>query len=290
LTAAPHTTDAGASVAIPPTAPAAPNEDAHGPPLAAPVTGLRWWREVLLIACFYAAYTVIRDLRGTRPVSAAVAFANARHVIAIERALGVFHESEIQHWFLPHRAIVEILDVWYGSAHFIVTGAVILILFFAQPSRYRRWRNTLGGVTLLALIGFAWFPLMPPRLLPAHYGFTDTLQTIGGLWSFNSGPMPHLTDQFAAMPSLHFAWALWSGLAIAGGVKRPWVKALALLYPTVTLVCVIVTANHFFVDTAAGAAIVVVAYGLARTTERAAPKLRACRRAADVGVPTGPGR
>lgn len=223
-----------------------------------------WWKEVVLIAIFYAVYSAIRDVRGTRPVSAAQAFANAKRVIGLERSLQLFHEAQIQHLFLGDTAVVRALDDWYGSTHFVVTAVVLCVLFFAHPGSYRRWRNTLAVATGAALIGFAWFPLMPPRLLPARFGFTDTLQVVGGLWNFDSGPMAHLSDQYAAMPSLHFGWALWCGLALFSVARRRWAQALALAYPAVTLVCVIVTANHYFTDTAAGAAIVGVGYLVAR--------------------------
>ncbi len=224
----------------------------------------RWWKEILLIGAFYCLYTIIRDVRGTRPVSVAQAFHNAERVIGLERSLGVFHEAQIQHWLLGHRLIIEFLDDWYGSTHFVVTAATLVVLFFVFPSRYRRWRNTLAAITGLALIGFAWFPLMPPRLLPPSYGFTDTLRVVGGLWNFSSGPMTHLSNQFAAMPSLHFAWALWCGICLFAAFRPWWAKVLALCYPVVTLACVIVTANHYFTDTAAGAITVLAGYGLAR--------------------------
>lgn len=228
----------------------------------------RWWREIVLIAAFYALYTAIRDLRGTRPVSVAQAFHNARRVIALERHLGVFHEAQIQHWALTDHLLIRLLDDWYGSTHFLVTAGVLVLLFFSHPASYRRWRNTLAVATGLALIGFAFFPLMPPRLLPPGYGFTDTLRIVGGLWNFNSGPMAHLSNQYAAMPSLHFAWALWCGTALWSLARRAWARVLALLYPAVTLACIIITANHYFTDTAAGAGIVGVGYLCSRAWER----------------------
>jgi membrane-associated phospholipid phosphatase len=225
-----------------------------------------------VIAVFYGVYTAIRDLRGTRPVSVAQAFHNAQRVIGLERTLGVFHEAQVQHWLLGDRFAIEILNDWYASTHFVVTAAVLVTLYLVHPVRYRRWRNALAAATALALIGFAWFPLMPPRLLPAGYGFTDTLRVVGGLWNFNSGPMTHLSDDYAAMPSLHFAWALWCGLALFAMSRRWWLRVLALCYPAVTLVCVIVTANHYFTDTAAGALIVAVGYGAGRAVGAARPR------------------
>lgn len=224
--------------------------------------------QILLIAAFYGAYTVVRDLRGTRPVSATLARHDAQRIIGFERMLGVFREAQIQNAFLGNRTAVSLLDDWYGSAHFAVTAAVLALLFFIHQHRYRRWRNTLAVATALALLGFALFPVMPPRLLPPEFGFTDTLQTVGGLWNFDSGPMPHLSDQFAAMPSLHFAWALWCGTALYAVSRRWWTRGLAVSYPAITLLCVIVTANHYFADVAAGAVIVVAGYGTALAAER----------------------
>ncbi|MGC8512117.1 MAG: phosphatase PAP2 family protein [Acidimicrobiales bacterium] len=222
---------------------------------------LVWWHEVAIVAAFYFVYTAIRDINGTKPVSAATALANAKIVISFERHLGVFVEQHIQHFFLQSHFAVEVLDVWYGTTHFLVTGALLLILFYKFPDRYRVWRDTLAILTALALIGFAVFPEMPPRLFPASYGFVDTLRVIGGLWNFNSGPMNDVSNQYAAMPSLHFAWALWCGLALAAMLKRRWTRFLAYCYPAVTFVCVIVTANHLFADVVAGGAITALGYG-----------------------------
>jgi membrane-associated phospholipid phosphatase len=95
----------------------------------------------------------------------------------------------------------------------------------------------------------------------------DTLRVVGGLWNFNSGPMNDLSNQYAAMPSLHFAWALWCGLALAAMLRTRRARFLAYGYPAVTLVCVIVTANHLFSDVAAGAVITVIGYAGASTLE-----------------------
>ena len=240
------------------------------------LTGRRFWQEVLLIVSFYAVYSAIRDVRGSRPVSINEAFHNARRVIGFERTLGLFHEAQIQHAFLGHRFLIRLLDDWYGSTHFVVTAAVLGVLFFAYPQRYRLWRDTLAAATGLALIGFAFFPLMPPRLLPAHYGFTDTLQVVGGLWNFNSGPINHLSDQYAAMPSLHFAWALWAGLAISSVARPLWQRVLAWCYPAVTVLCVLVTANHYLSDTAAGAGIVALGYLAATGIDKRRRVKRCC--------------
>lgn len=228
----------------------------------------RWWREILIIAVFYAVYSAIRDVRGSRPVSVAQAFHNAKRVIGFERTLGVFHEAQLQHALLHDRLLIQLLDDWYGSTHFIVTAGALALMFLAFPDRYRLWRDTLAVATGLALIGFAFFPLMPPRLLPAGYGFTDTLRVVGGLWNFDSGPISHLSDQYAAMPSLHFGWALWCGMALSSVARRLWLRILSWCYPAVTLLCVLVTANHYLSDTVAGALIVIIGYRVASVVDR----------------------
>jgi hypothetical protein len=134
----------------------------------------------------------------------------------------------------------------------------LILLFRRFPTRYARWRNTLAVTTALALIGFASYPLMPPRLLPPAYGFVDTLRVFGGLWSFQSGPVAHVSNQYAAMPSLHFAWSMWSALVLAPMLRRPWSKAVVALYPVATLFAIVVTANHYVLDAAGGALVLAV--------------------------------
>ena len=223
-----------------------------------------WWREVLIIAAFYGLYSLIRDLRGERPVSAARAFTNAKRLIHVERVVGLFHEANVQHFFLHFRWLIEICDDYYGTLHFIAAIGTLLILFFCFPSRYRVWRNTLAITTGLALFGFYFFPLMPPRLLPPGYHFVDTLKVIGGVWNFQSGPASDLSDQYAAMPSLHTAWAFWCTAALVPLVKPWWGKALLVLYPLVTIFAIVVTANHYFGDVIAGLLDLAISYPVAK--------------------------
>jgi hypothetical protein len=201
-------------------------------------------------------------------VSAAQAFTNAKRVIGLERTLGIFHEATVQHWFLSYRWLIRLSDDYYGTMHFAITIVVLALLFFLYPGKYRLWRNTIAFATGLALIGFYFFPLMPPRLLPPQYHFVDTLQLIGGLWSFSSGPVGNVSNQYAAMPSLHVAWSLWCALVVASLVRPWWGKALAFAYPVFTLFVITVTANHYFSDAIAGVLLVAVSYPLARLVER----------------------
>src|ERR1700744_5206718 len=84
-----------------------------------PVQRSTWWREVLLLATFYVLYTLVRDVRGDRPVSVFQATTNAHRLIRVERALGLFHEASIQHWFLHYRELIRLCDDYYGTIPFV---------------------------------------------------------------------------------------------------------------------------------------------------------------------------
>ncbi|MGH9177878.1 MAG: phosphatase PAP2 family protein, partial [Acidimicrobiales bacterium] len=224
---------------------------------------LRWWREVLHILAFYSVYSFIRN-KGAATDSSVEAFRNARQVIRAERALGSFHEEAIQDAFLGSDWFIRFWNIFYGTAHFIVTVVALVYLFRRMSGRYPLWRNTLAFTTGMALVGFAFYPLMPPRLLPAGYGFVDTLKDVGGLWSFESGAVAKISNQYAAMPSLHFAWSSWCAFVLVPALRRPWQKAAMILYPFLTLFAIVVTANHYWLDAAGGAVTLAVGFVLGR--------------------------
>ena len=119
-----------------------------------------------------------------------------------------------------------------------------------MPERWRLVRNSFLVMTGLALVGFALYPLLPPRLLPESYGYFDTMAEIGGLWSFDSGAMQKVSNQYAAMPSLHFGWALWCFMVLYPVLRKRWQRVLIALYPLATLFGIVVTANHYVLDAA----------------------------------------
>ena len=246
---------------VAPAAPAAAWPAATGDDVAPP--RLRWWKEVATALVFYGVYSVVRNMQGSATVSAAHAFRNARQIISFERLLGLYHEETIQDAFLGSDFVMSAWNMFYGTLHFVVTIGALVYLFRRHPLRYARWRNALAATTALALIGFALYPLMPPRLLPSSYGFVDSLAVFGSPWSFDSAAMHKISNQYAAMPSLHFAWALWSGLALFLTLRRRWAKVLAALYPVVTLAAIVITANHFVIDAVAGALVLGVGWLIA---------------------------
>lgn len=221
----------------------------------------RWWLEILTILAFYGAYSLTRD---TNQGSTAAALANARRLIGWQRSMGIFHEEAIQGFALHSRPFIIAMNYVYGSLHFILTAGTIIYLFHRHSDDYRRWRNTLAITTALALVGFTLWPLMPPRLLPAGYGFVDTLQKYPTFWSFQSGAISKASNQYAAMPSLHFAWSLFCACALAPKLRRRIARWAIIGYPGLTLVAIVVTGNHYVLDALAGAAIFGIAYLMTR--------------------------
>jgi len=238
---------------------------------------LYWWVELLAVLAFYFVYSGIRNLNHA---NAAEAYRHAREIIDLQKALGIDIEESIQTWALGVRPLILAANYFYGSLHFIVTGGVMIYLFRRWTNDYPTWRNTLGCATAIALIGFALFPLMPPRLLPSHcdgqpalecideFSYEDTLAQDPAFWSFNSGAVSKISNQYAAMPSVHCAWALWCACALVPRLRRRWAKVLAGLYPVATVTTIVVTANHYLLDAVAGFAVFGMGYVLARAFTR----------------------
>jgi len=221
-----------------------------------------WWTQVVLIAAVYELYRLVRaQITG----AASAAFEHAGAEVHAERVLGLFREGWIQRHFLGHDTFLRFWNVWYGLAHFVVPGLVLLVLYAAAPGRYREWRNILGWVLVFGLVGFAVYPLAPPRLLPARYGIVDTVETVGGI-----GPVgaktetPKTGNPYAAMPSLHLGWSTWAAFAAFPVAGPPALSWLVFLYPAATLFAVVVTGNHYFLDAVGGWAALALAYAAER--------------------------
>jgi PAP2 superfamily len=227
---------------------------------------LYWWLEVGFVAAFYFVYSTIRNLNDADEIEA---FRHAREIIRLQLDLGIYHEQTIQAWALHVRPLIIWANYFYGSLHFVVSGGVMIYLYRKWTNDYPLWRNTLAVATAIALIGFAFYPLMPPRLLPHSYGFVDTLAKDPAIWSFNSGAVAKISNQYAAMPSVHCAWALWCACVLVPRLRHGWAKALAASYPVLTVTAIVITANHYVLDAAAGFVALGIGYVSARAFTRA---------------------
>jgi PAP2 superfamily len=210
--------------------------------------------ELALLAVLYVTYSVGR-LVGHAGLPAATAHAyDLLHVETLLHLNIERHANELVD-SVPLLALVG--SYWYALLHYVVTPAVLLWAYHARPLHYRRVRNALVLASGIALVGFTLIPMAPPRMLPG-YGDTLAMTAQHGWWGGDaSAPrgLGALTNQFAAMPSLHVGWALWCAWVVYTLADRRWVRLAAIAYPIGTTIVVVGTANHYVLDAVAGAAV-----------------------------------
>lgn len=219
--------------------------------------------ELLLIRVGYSAYQQVRlaATGGTNSGGRATAEHHGDQILAIERFLHIDIERWVNHAVFKVDFLRGFFDFYYESFHFFVPLGVLAVLYVRRPADYRWARSALGFATLFALVGFWLYPLAPPRLMPG-LGVIDTVHGVQDFSKPDYGTLTALTNQYAAMPSLHFGWSLWCGLVIAILAPKWWMKALGLLHPLFTFSAIVATGNHWILDAVGGGAVVAAGFGL----------------------------
>jgi hypothetical protein len=226
----------------------------------APKRGLhrpRAQAELALLALLFVAYSVGR-LLGHAGVPTATA--HARDLLHIEALLHLDVELRANQLMDSVPLVALIGSYWYALLHYVVTPAVLLWAYRARPFHYRRVRNALVIGSAIGLVGFTLIPMAPPRMLP---GYIDTLATTAqhGWWGGDaSAPrgLGAMTNQLAAMPSLHVGWALWCAWVVYTLTSNRWVRIAAVAYPIGTTLVVVGTANHYVLDAVAGVLVMMI--------------------------------
>ncbi len=213
----------------------------------------RWWhsrfgaslvRELALVIALLLVYKYGRHLVAEGHVHQALE--NAREVIGVERTLGVFSEARLQDLVDGNLTLIRFLNAYYLLAHALVTAVAFFWLYVRHWDVYRRFRNVMVVMTLTGLVVHVGFPLAPPRMFP-KFGFVDTAKLFGPAAYGNGSPYKGFANQFAAMPSLHFGWALVIAWAVLLATTSRW-RYLVLLHPFFTLAAIVLTANHYWID------------------------------------------
>ncbi|GGU17796.1 phosphatase PAP2 family protein [Streptomyces violascens] len=232
----------------------------------------RLWVELVFTALGYWAYTLTRN---AVPAHQDAALHRAHRVWDIESTLHLNIERAVNHAADSVGWLIVGMNYYYATLHFIVTIGVLCWLYFRHPNHYRAARTALYTATLLALAGFTFFALAPPRFLTGQ-GFIDTVVTHHTWGSWASGDVAALSNQYAAMPSVHIIWSAWSGAALFFLARRTWVKILGACYPLATFAVILSTANHFVADAIAGALTLALGFLVQRllTGRPAYPPLR----------------
>jgi hypothetical protein len=240
-------------------------------PVTAPArargAGLAWPRlpaaaELATIGAGYAAYSLVRlAIRAGRQA----AFAHAALLWQTEWRLHLTAEPYLNHLAAAHFVLAEAAGYYYGLLHFLVTPLVLAWLYLRRPAAFPRLRSALVLATAAANVVFWAWPAAPPRF--SVPGMTDILVTRDILGAAHPRGATSLVNLYAAMPSLHVAWAAWCALAVVTATRGRW-RHLAWLYPAATTLVVLASANHFLLDAAGGLAI--ASLGLLTTSRPAA--------------------
>jgi hypothetical protein len=224
-----------------------------------------------------AIYFLYDDVRERVAGSAHLALANARDLIRWEKALGLYQELRIQRAFIDWGPFLSFWNIYYGTIHFVMPVVALVLLWRRAPERYIVWRNILLLMLVIGLALFWVYPLMPPRLMTGR-GFVDTAAEF-----FNFGPQQRVVlvhgvptaastaafgNLFAAMPSFHAGWSMWSALAVLPVLRSRWAKALVVVDVVFTLFAIVVTANHWILDAVGGWAVLALSWALVTVYER----------------------
>ncbi|WP_258037896.1 MULTISPECIES: phosphatase PAP2 family protein [unclassified Streptomyces] len=220
-------------------------------------------RELFLVAGLFLVYKLGR-LAANGHVEEA--FHNAGHVWDLERVLHLPDEAAVQGLLLHSHTLVQAANTYYVTVHFPATLVFLVWLYLRRPRHYVWSRRVLAVLTGAALALHLLFPLAPPRMLPAA-DLVDTGRVYGPSVYGDTPADDSLANQFAAMPSLHFGWALAVAVGLVVATRSRW-RPLWLLHPLVTLFVIVGTANHYWLDAVVVTALICVAYAVLRPPAR----------------------
>jgi hypothetical protein len=227
----------------------------------------RWWIEALTIAWLCWVYDAITNLA---PLRLHAALAHARDVLSVEQSLHIDPEHALDRWLAGHHTLALVISDYYDNAHFVVTLGLLGWLWWRRADIYRPLRTVLVLVNVIAFAVFWLFPVAPPRLLP---GFVDVVASTHAIGSWHTGALASAANQYAAMPSLHIAWAVWCTVAAWRMWTQRWVRVVAVVYPFLTAFAVLATGNHYVLDLFGGLATIAASLAIVRLIGRRPARL-----------------
>ena len=236
------------------------------------------WGDLFRQLGFFALVDLAYDVvRGVADGKHEVAFAHGQQIIDLERSTHTFFEQDLQSVILPIRFLVDFANQIYMNSQFAITIAFLVWLYLFRNEFFYFVRNMFIASMVLALIGYALYPTAPPRLYP-QYGFVDTITDFSGV-NHDSALVKLFVNPYAAVPSMHIAFALMIGCTGLRVVRHWWSRAFWALWPLLVTWVVIVTANHYWLDVAAGALVAAISALIALQLARVRPQAWAFRTA-----------
>jgi membrane-associated phospholipid phosphatase len=209
-------------------------------------------RELLVIVLAALVYAAVRVLTEG---DSREAEANGRRILRLEHALHIQWESGLQSQVLAREWLSTLADWFYIWGFWPVLVAAAIFLYARHRDEYVLLRNAVFISGLIGFVFFALLPVAPPRL--ADSSVVDTIRE-HTTWYRTMQPIK-LTNQYAAMPSLHVGWSMLVGIAVARAIRHPAAYAFAVLMPTAMALAVVVTANHYIADVLVGSAVAATA-------------------------------
>lgn len=197
-------------------------------------------REFALVSGLYAVWRLARQLPFTHEAGA---IDRGRDIHRLQQHLHLPSEIRLQHFVVHHDALARLANAYYATLHVPALVAFLVWLWVRHRSAYPHWRNGLVYVTLGCLV-LRFVRVAPPRFIP-ELGFVDLSQRLG--FQVYGDPGTGISDQYAAMPSIHVAWAAVVGLGVLCVARSPWRWVVALHLP-VTILVVAATGHHWWLD------------------------------------------
>jgi membrane-associated phospholipid phosphatase len=213
-----------------------------------------FWRQLAIWFGFLLAYQVVRGIADRNPTRA---FENGLWVIDVEQHATGLVELSLQRLISSSEFLTAAVSWTYWNSEFTVVGLTLLWVYLRRNDHFYRFRNWILLANAIGLVGYVVAPTAPPRMFQA-LGFKDTLFEFGSL-NHGSGLVQLASNPYAAMPSLHAADAFIVGVSMALIVKRRWARALWIAWPAWVSFSVMATANHFWLDIAAGILVAIIA-------------------------------
>jgi membrane-associated phospholipid phosphatase len=213
---------------------------------------------VALLVCFYFG------VRGLTASSYDVALRHSEQIVALEKALGIYVEDDLQDMITGSDMLVNVANWVYMWGHWPVIIVTMIWLARWHSDVFVRLRDAMAISGALGMMIFVSWPLAPPRL--AELGMVDTVTERS--YSYRVLQPPAFVNQYAAMPSLHAGWDLLVGMAIFTAASTTLLRAVGVMMPVLMVISVVVTANHYILDVVAGVTLVLIGHAVALRLER----------------------
>jgi membrane-associated phospholipid phosphatase len=190
-----------------------------------------------------------------------IALLHSYRLLDLEWKHGLFVEQRLERFFLQFQPLMNAIDVFYVLGHLVGTIGVLVWIYLRRRDRYAFVRNLMMLTTAIALVAFYLYPTAPPRML-GNYGFVDPLQLYHLVGDGGSQPGSFTYNPYAAMPSLHVAYALIVAWGLILAERKIWIKAAAVFYPIAMAATVVISGNHWILDVVGAALTVMGAAGI----------------------------